>query len=242
MELTRREFLRNLGLAAGSMSVMGLSACTAPAAMAAPADGAAKPGEYALPPLPYDYDALEPHLDKQTLTLHHDKHHAGYVRGLNGALAKLAAAREGGDPGVVPGLTKALAFHGSGHVFHCLYWASMKPNGGGRPGGDLAKHIDRDFGSYDAFVAHFGTVTKKVNASGWGVLALEPMQNRLVVLGAEKHENVLFAGTVPLMICDVWEHAYYLKYQNNRGAYVDAFLKNLVDWSAVGKRLAAAMG
>jgi Fe-Mn family superoxide dismutase len=240
--MTRRDFLKSVGLTAASMSVLGLGACAAPIAVAAPPAAGALPAKYTLPPLPYDYDALEPHLDKKTLTLHHDKHHAGYVRGLNGALSKLADARKDGNTGVVPGLTRALAFHGSGHVFHSLYWASMKPKGGGEPGGELGKHITRDFGSYNAFATHFGTVTKKVSASGWGVLALEPMQGRLVVLGAEKHENVLFAGTIPLMVCDVWEHAYYLKYQNNRGAYVDAFLKNLVDWDAVGKRLDAAVG
>ena len=247
MDVTRRELMKERGAAAIAAGALGAAGCAAPTVAAAPAKPGAPAtgraglelGTYTLPPLPYAYDALEPHLSKQTLTLHHDKHHAGYVRGLNGALAKLAKARADGNLGVVPALTRALAFHGSGHVFHSLYWASMKPGGGGTPRRELAQLIPGCFGSFDAFAAHFAAVTKAIRGSGWGVLAFEPLEGRLVVLGAEKHENALFAGTVPLMVCDVWEHAYYLTYQNRRAAYVDTFLKRLVDWDAVEKRLAA---
>ncbi len=249
MDLTRRELMKELGAAAVAVGALGAAGCAAPRAAAAPLAAAAavgdraagELGDYKLPPLPYAYDALEPHLSKQTLTLHHDKHHAGYVLGLNGALAKLARARADGNAAVIPALTRALAFHGSGHLFHSIYWSSMKPGGGGKPTRGLAQLIPCSFGSFDTFVAHFAAVTKSIRGSGWGVLAYEPVGQRLVVLGAEKHENVLFAGTVPLMVCDVWEHAYYLTYQNRRAAYVDVFLKNLVDWGSIEKRLAAAV-
>jgi superoxide dismutase, Fe-Mn family len=241
MDITRREMMRHLGVAAGTASLLGLSSCATPAALAA-AELPDKVGEYTLPPLPYAYDALEPHLDQATLTLHHTKHHAGYVRGLNGALAKLAQARETGDLSTVPAMTGALAFHASGHVLHAIYWQSMKPGGGGKPSGLLAKLIDRDFGSFEKFSAHFAHVTKSVAGSGWGVLAWEPMGARLMVLGVEKHENITAIGSVPLMVCDVWEHAYYVKYRNNRGGYVDAFLASLVDWGSTSKRLNAVLG
>ena len=249
MDLTRRELMKELGAAAVAIGALGAAGCAAPSAEAAPAKPGAAAGNraglelgtYTLAPLPYASDALEPHLSKQTLTLHHDKHHAGYVRGLNGALAKLAKARADGNVAVIPALTKALAFHGSGHLFHSIYWSSMKPGGGGKPRRGLAQLIPCSFGSFDSFVAHFAAVTKSIRGSGWGVLACEPLDGRLIVLGVEKHENVLFAGTVPLMVCDVWEHAYYLTYQNRRAAYVDTFLKHLVDWDAVEKRLAAAV-
>jgi len=244
MDVTRRELLRQAGLTAGALSVFGAGGCVvpvvAPSAVAGVEVGATG-GSYTLPALPYGYDALEPHLDKKTLTLHHDKHHAGYVRGLNAALADLAKADAGGSVALAPALTKALAFHGSGHVYHSIYWASMRPGGGGRPTGGLGKMIDRDFGSYAAFAARFAAVTKKVAGSGWGVLAYEPLGGRLVLLGVEKHENVFFAGAAPIMVCDVWEHAYYLRYRNDRGAYVDAFLQHLVDWNGAARCLKAAM-
>jgi len=249
MDLTRRELMKELGAAAVAVGALGAAGCATPRAAAVHVTGApaardragGELGNYKLPPLPYAYDALEPHLGKQTLALHHDKHHAGYVRGLNGALAKLAKARADGNSAVIPALTKALAFHGSGHLLHCIYWSSMKPGGGGKPERGLARLIPRFFGSHEKFVAHFAAVTKKIRGSGWGVLAFEPLEGRLVVLGVEKHENALFAGAVPLMVCDVWEHAYYLTYRNRRGAYVDAFLEHLVDWDVAEKRLAAAV-
>ncbi len=200
--------------------------------------------KYELPPLPYAYDALEPYIDEQTMRLHHDKHHQGYVNGLNTALEKLEAARNSGDFSAVKALSKAAAFHGSGHLLHSIFWPNMAPagnGGGGEPDGELAQQINRDFGSFDKFKAHFSAAAKAVEGSGWGLLVWEPNGGLLEVLQAEKHQNLTQWGVVPLLVLDVWEHAYYLKYQNNRGQYVDNWW-NVVNWADVAERFKAARG
>ena len=198
---------------------------------------AVKDGAYVLPPLPYDAKALEPAYDARTLTIHHDKHHAGYVRGLNATLTKLSAARRTGDFAAIQSLSRALAFHGSGHVLHTLFWNSMKPGGSEIPAA-LAGPMKASFGSVEAGLAQFSAATKKVEGSGWGVLAYEPIGRKLLVLQAEKHQNLAVWGAVPLLVCDVWEHAYYLQYQNRRADWVDAFMK-LANWEFAAARLAA---
>jgi len=198
------------------------------------------PGDYTLPDLPYPYDALEPQLDAQTLKLHHDKHHAGYVKGANAAVEALEKARADGDYAMIKNWERALAFHGSGHVLHTLYWTSMWPGGRGQPSADLAKALDASLGGKDKMLAQFGAATKAVEASGWGVLAWEPVGKRLIVLQAERHQDLTVWGCVPLLVCDVWEHAYYLKYQNKRADYVDAVV-GILDWESANKRFAAAM-
>jgi Fe-Mn family superoxide dismutase len=200
--------------------------------------GAFEDGRYALPKLPYAYDALEPHYDAQTLQIHHTKHHAGYVQGLNRTLDGLAEARKAGDFKAVKALSRDLAFHGSGHLLHCLFWHSMTPRPG-KPSGDLAAAMEKSFGSVEAGQAHFAAATKDVEGSGWGVLAYEPVGQKLLVLQAEKHQNLTVWGVTPLLVADVWEHAYYLKYQNRRAEWVDAFMK-LANWDFAARRLAAA--
>ena len=205
--------------------------------------GGAKDGQYILPKLPYGYEALEPAYDAQTLHLHHEKHHAGYVTGLNAALAKLADARKAKDFVAVKALSQAAAFHGSGHILHCLFWNSMSPDAikaPQEPNGDFAKAIQADFGSFDEAKAQFAAATKDVEGSGWGVLAYEPMADKLLILQAEKHQNLTFWGVTPLLVCDVWEHAYYLKYQNRRADWVDAFVKQLANWPFAARMYAAA--
>ncbi|MBW3622289.1 MAG: superoxide dismutase [Armatimonadetes bacterium] len=192
-------------------------------------------GKYVLPPLPYPYNALEPHIDEATMRLHHDKHHLGYVNGLNKALDELAEARRTGDFNLVKHWERELAFHGSGHFLHTLFWLNMGPKGGGTPTGSLAKAISRDFGSFKAFMAHFSAASKQVEASGWGILAYEPIARKLLVSQAEKHQNLTEWGVIPLLVLDVWEHAYYLKYQNDRGKYVDNWW-NVVNWPFVQRR------
>jgi Fe-Mn family superoxide dismutase len=195
---------------------------------------------YTLPPLPYDYDALEPHIDEHTMRLHHDKHHQAYVDGLNAALTKLEAARQSGDFGLVKHLAREVAFHGSGHSMHCVFWAVMCPaNQSGQPDGALTAQLQRDFGSVDNAWAQFAAASKAVEGSGWGLLVWEPIARRTLVLTAEKHQNLTMQGVLPLLVLDVWEHAYYLKYQNNRAAYVDAF-RNIIDWAEVARRLESA--
>jgi Fe-Mn family superoxide dismutase len=195
--------------------------------------------KHTLPPLPYPYDALEPHLDEQTVRLHHDAHHQAYVNGLNNAEAKLAEARTQGDYALVKHWERELAFHGAGHQLHTLFWENMRPAGGGPPTGPVAAQIEKDFGSFELFKAHFSAAAVAVEGSGWALLCWNRDFNRLDVLTVEKHQDLALWNTVPLLACDVWEHAYYLKYQNRRAAWVEAWW-NLVNWDSVNARLQAA--
>jgi Fe-Mn family superoxide dismutase len=188
-----------------------------------------------LAPLPYAYDALEPHIDEQTMKLHHDIHHAGYVKGFNAAEQKLAEAREANDFALVKHWERELAFHGSGHFLHDLYWKIMGPDGGGRPEGKLLAQIEKDFGSYEGFEAQFKAASAAVEGSGWGLLVKNWFTGQLEVLTAEKHQDLTQWVVEPLMVVDVWEHAYYLKFQNKRPAYIDSFM-NVINWREVERR------
>ncbi len=233
---SRRQMLKGASLAAlGAPFLKFLTPGTAFAAGESSEEAA-----YTLPPLPYPYDGLEPHIDKQTLELHHDKHHAGYVKGLNATLQKMKDARKAGDFSGIKHLSRDLAFNGSGHVLHTLYWENMAPKGGGTPKGKLMEAIKADFGGYESFEKQFMDATNAVEASGWGILAWEPLGKRLLILEAEKHQDLTIWGVTPLLICDVWEHAYYLKYQNRRAEYVKAFF-NVLNWGAVEKRYESAV-
>ncbi len=198
-----------------------------------------------LPPLPYGYGALEPHYDEQTVKIHHDLHHAAYVKGLNAAEERLAAMLKTGDYAAVKAVTEELAFHGSGHILHSIFWTNMKPGGDGEPAGELAAAIKRAFGDYSGFKAVFLAATNAIEGSGWGILAYRKparpgMDDALVMLGAEKHENLTQWGVQPLLVLDVWEHAYYLKHQNRRPEWTQTFMEHLVNWDDVAQRLAAA--
>ena len=209
----------------------------------APAQGQELTGPYQLPPLPYGYADLEPHIDAQTVKLHHDVHHAGYVKGANAAIAELERIRRTGGDAIaqIRAVTDALTFNLCGTLLHNLYWKCMKREGGGDPPAASAagKMIVRDFGSVDAFRAQFSAAAAQVQGSGWGVLVYEPTAQRLLVLAAEKHQNWSAWGAVPLLAVDVWEHAYYLKYQNKRTDYIKAFLQ-VVNWETVEQQLALA--
>ena len=197
---------------------------------------------YSLPDLPYDYDALEPHVDEQTMRLHHDKHHQGYVDGANAALDALEDARESGDYGTVKKLSRDLAFNASGHLLHSVFWPNMAPESEtGEPDRRLASQLEKDFGGVEQFKDHFSAAAKGVEGSGWGILAWEPEGGHLLVLQAEKHQNLTAQGVTPILVLDVWEHAYYLNYQNNRGQYVDNWW-NVVNWNDVSERLRKARG
>jgi Fe-Mn family superoxide dismutase len=190
-----------------------------------------------LPPLPYEYNALEPYIDEQTMHLHHDLHHKAYVDGLNNAEAKLADARKSGDFALVKHWSREAAFHGSGHLLHAIFWPNMIAASLARPvpQGALAEAIDRDFGSFDAFKAQFQAAAIAVEGSGWAILAYRPEDKALVILTAEKHQNLTQWGVVPLLVLDVWEHAYYLKYQNRRAEYVKGFF-NIINWDDISDR------
>ena len=198
---------------------------------------------HVLPPLPYDYNALEPVIDEQTMHLHHDKHHQAYVAGLNKAEEELAKARAAGDYALIKHWLKEAAFHGSGHILHTLFWENLCPPAQckGQPGGHLGEKIAATFGSFERFKAEFTAATVAVEGSGWGILAYRPFDGSLVILQAEKHQDLTQWGVVPLLICDVWEHAYYLKYQNRRADFVNAFWQ-IVNWDVVEARFCQAAG
>jgi len=185
---------------------------------------------------------LEPYYDKETLTLHHDKHHAAYVAGLNAAEEKIKGMLTSGDFAAARSVSNDLAFHGSGHILHSIFWTNMKPGGGGAPSGALAEAIKKQYGSIEACGGLFLAVANAVQGSGWGILAYRKMDDQLVILGAEKHENITQWGVTPILVLDVWEHAYYLKYQNRRPDWTKAFMEHLVNWDDVAERYAAARG
>jgi len=193
---------------------------------------------YSLPELPYDYAALEPHYSARLLELHHDKHHAAYVAGANATLDKLAEAREKGDFAAINQLQKNLAFHLSGHVLHSLFWLNMSKHGGGEPDGELADAIKESFGSFAGMKSQLTEAGSNVQGSGWGALAWEPLRKFLVVEQVYDHQGNIGNGTVPLLVLDMWEHAYYLQYLNVKGDWVKAFWK-VVNWEDVAGRLRA---
>ncbi|WP_246469651.1 superoxide dismutase [Cohnella nanjingensis] len=196
-------------------------------------------GGHKLPPLPYPYQALEPYIDEKTMRIHHDKHHQSYVDGLNKAEQKLAEARRSGDFDLVKHWERELAFNGAGHYLHTIFWDAMAPKSGGKPTGALADQIAKDFGSYDAFKQQFSEAANKVEGGGWAILVWSPRAHRLEILTAEKHQNLSQWDVVPLLPLDVWEHAYYLKHQNNRGDYVKDWW-NVVNWPFVADRFGEA--
>ncbi len=237
---TRRDFL----MGAGSIAAGGLFMAAQEGAQAQSTEKAGALTEHKLPELPYAYDALEPFIDAQTMELHHSKHHAAYVKGLNDAESALALARAAKDFGAVQLWSKRAAFNGGGHFLHSLFWKVMAPagkGGGGEPTGALLEQINRDFGSFGAFKAHFSAAAAGVEGSGWGLLNYRKEDDRLIVLQAENQHKLTDWGSSPVLGIDVWEHAYYLKYQNKRADYVDAWW-NVVNWEQVQKNIEALRG
>ncbi|MCL5048181.1 MAG: superoxide dismutase [Firmicutes bacterium] len=194
---------------------------------------------YQLPELPYDYSALEPHISGHIIELHHDKHHNAYVQGANTTLDKLEAARGQNEYGGIVGLEKTLAFNVSGHILHSIYWTNMSPDGGGTPEGELSLAISEAFGGFDNFKSQLTQATATVQGSGWGALAWEPLGKRLVIEQIYDHQGNNAQGAIPLLVIDVWEHAFYLQYKNVKADYISAFW-NLVNWQDVAKRYTQA--
>ncbi|MDB5326124.1 MAG: superoxide dismutase [Phycisphaerales bacterium] len=246
--LSRRDLIARTvpALAAGSTL---LAAAQAYGADAAPAEKAAMPksvvldllrqavegDKYVLPKLPYSPDALEPHIDAQTMTLHHDKHHAAYVANLNKAIAGLAKLREGEEivPATLAGLTRDISFNAGGHIFHTIFWGTM---GVGSPFSDrmlaIYAAITKQYGSEKAFQAHFSAVALGVKGSGWAVAFYEPLADRILITDTGDQDNRIIPTATPILLLDVWEHAYYLKYQNKRADYIKAWW-NVVNWGEV---------
>jgi Fe-Mn family superoxide dismutase len=195
--------------------------------------------DYSLPDLPYDFGALEPHYSGQILELHHDKHHAAYVAGANTTLEKLDEARSKGEFGSIVGLEKTLAFNISGHVLHSIFWTNLTPDSSGHPEGELAAAIDEHFGSFEGFQAQLTQASTTIQGSGWGVLAWEPLGRRLLVTQVYDHQGNVGNGSVPLLVFDAWEHAFYLQYKNVKADFISALWK-IVNWSDVADRFAVA--
>ena len=190
---------------------------------------------YSLPELPYDYAALEPHYSAEVLELHHDKHHKAYVDGANTALDKLDQARTSDDFGTINQLQKNLAFHLSGHVLHSMFWENLSPDGGGKPEGDLAAAIDEGFGTFEGLKNQLTESALNVQGSGWGALTWEPLGQRLIVEQVYDHQSNVGQGAPPLLVLDMWEHAYYLQYKNVKANWVEAFW-SIVNWPDVTSR------
>ena len=234
MSMTRRELLS----AAAAAAV----AAVASPRLAAGGQTQAPAGPYTLAPLPYPAAALEPHIDAQTMTIHHDRHHQTYVTGLNTALAKepAVASRSLEDPlrnlGTVPeGIRTAVQNHGGGHFNHIQFWTLMAPNAGGPPTGAAAAAITGTFGNFETFRDRFNQAAASRFGSGWAWLSDE--KGKLVIHSTANQDTPLAEGRKPIIGLDVWEHAYYLKYQNRRAEYVSAFW-NVINWTEVNRRLA----
>ena len=196
-------------------------------------------GNYTLPELDYDYAALEPNISATIMELHHSKHHKAYVDGANTALEKLAEARDKGDFANINKLQKDLAFHLGGHTNHSIFWKNLTPGSEERPTGELAAAIDEYFGSFDAFKAHFTAAAMGLQGSGWAFLAWDAIGKNLIIEQLYDQQGNVAAATVPLLMLDMWEHAFYLDYKNVKGDYVTAFW-NIINWADVAARFDAA--
>jgi Fe-Mn family superoxide dismutase len=191
-----------------------------------------------LPPLPYDYDALEPHISEQVLTWHHDTHHQGYVNGWNSAEETLAENRESGDFGNSGSALRNVTHNGCGHILHTLFWECMSSEGGSEADGDLRDRIEQDFGSYEGWKGEFEAAAK--NASGWALLVYDSFSNQLQNVVVDKHDQGALWGSHPILALDVWEHSYYYDYGPARGDFIDAFFE-VVDWGEPSERYSQAV-
>ena len=198
---------------------------------------------YVLPKLPYDYNGLEPYISEQQLTIHHDKHHLAYVNGANAAFKKLDEARKSKAEIDIKAMLKELSFNIGGHQLHSIFWPTLAPagrGGGGEPTGKLADAINKEFGSFAQFKAEFSKAAASTEGSGWAALAIDVKTKQLAIMQIEKHNVNVYTGFYIVMVLDVWEHAYYLDYKNERPKFVEAFW-NIVNWERINKRFEEAL-
>jgi Fe-Mn family superoxide dismutase len=195
---------------------------------------------YALPDLSYDYSALEPHISGKIMELHHNKHHATYVKNANAVLDQLDEARQKEDFARLAALERALAFNLSGHILHSIFWRNISPKGGGTPHGDFAGAIEKDFGGLQRFRKQLTEVASTIMGSGWAALVWEPTGKRLLITQIYDHQSNLAQAGVPLMVVDAWEHAYYLQYQNRKAEFFEV-LWTLWNWRDIAARYASAL-
>ncbi len=195
--------------------------------------------QYVLPDLAYDYAALEPHISGRVMELHHDKHHRTYVDGANKACEILQAAREAGDFSRIAAIEHTLAFNLSGHVLHSIFWQNLSPEGGGTPQGQLAQAIERDLGGFAVFRKQLIAAAETNMGSGWAALVWDPVGARLLTVQIHDHQSQTIQGSVPLLVLDAWEHAYYLQYHNEKAKFFEA-VWNVWNWKDVARRFAEA--
>jgi len=195
--------------------------------------------KYVLPPLPYEFSALEPHISARIMELHHDKHHGAYVTNANGLLDRLEEARAKEDFATIPALERGLAFNVSGHVLHTIFWQNLTPKAAPEPTGALAEQIKRDFGSFGTFKKQMNAAASTVMGSGWGALVWEPLLGRLMTVQIYDHQSNITQAGVPIMVLDAWEHAWYLQYENRKTDFFDATW-NLWNWSDIAARFEQA--
>jgi len=197
---------------------------------------------YVLPKLPYEYKDLQPYMSEEQLRIHHSKHHQAYVNGANAIFQKLDKARKEGADIDVKATLKELSFNMGGHILHSLFWGNLAPasKGGGKPGGALGDALDKEFGSFERFKKEFTAAAVSVEGSGWAALTLCKQTSRLVIMQIEKHNTNVYPAFRILMVLDVFEHAYYIDYKNERAKFVDAFW-SIVNWDEVNKRLKEAL-
>lgn len=243
MNHVRRDFLKLSG------STLALSAMGSPLLAQVAQNGgetgdsgtAGQLSKHTLPELAFPYDALEPHIDARTMEIHHSKHHAAYVNGLNQAESELGKARYSNNFDLIQHWSRQLSFNYGGHYLHTLFWRTLSPNRPGENGMDdaLATRLSVDFGSPEDFRAQFSAAAQRVEGGGWALLHYRPNDDRLVICQAEKQHDLAIWGGVPILGIDVWEHAYYLKYQNRRADYIAAWW-NVVNWNQVTANLVEA--
>jgi len=195
---------------------------------------------YTLPDLPYEYSALEPHISGKIMELHHDKHHAAYVKNANAALEQLEQSRVKDDFTRTAALERALAFNLSGHILHSIFWKNMMPSGGGEPNGGLLAGIQQDFKDFGSFRKQMTAVAASIMGSGWAALVWEPVGKKLLITQIYDHQSNLAQAGIPLMVIDAWEHAYYLQYQNRKTQFFDA-IWNVWNWKDIAARYASAL-
>jgi superoxide dismutase, Fe-Mn family len=240
--INRRDALKTLALGAGAVLLRpGMTEAADAVAATPPPATASTPGPFVLPPLPYAPDALEPHLDAATMSIHHDKHHAAYVANLNKAVLGRAELEKSSVDDLLRGLESvpaevrtAVRNHGGGHANHTLLWTSVSRSGKRAPVGELGSAIDAAFGSFAGFQDKFNAAAMAVFGSGWAWLSVDHAR-KLAIETLPNQDSVLTSGRVPLLGIDVWEHAYYLKFQNRRVEYVAEFAK-VVDWDVISSR------